>query len=469
METDPDLGILQTAPQLIGATTFFGRLQQFAACVYGPVITRGLSAWSGDSGNYWGHNAIIRMAAFARNCGLPKLAGRKPFGGFVLSHDFVEAALMRRGGWKVRMITDCGGSWEESPPSLIDVAVRDRRWAQGNLQHMKIVGAAGLSFISRMHLSVGIMSYLSSPLWLVMLGIGFALAVQSHLIRPEYFNHDFQLFPTWPRFDVELMMALFWFSMIVLLIPKMLGLARALLSKRIRGGSGGVVGVAASFLLEVILSALYAPVLMLIQSRHVFEVFMGRDSGWKPQRRDGGGTSWSDAWHYHKRHMFLSCATAVIVWFLSPPLLAWLSPALLGLFLSVPLSRASGSESLGRILSKLALLRTPEEGETPALMARRRELVRQANPPPEDGLRHLARNRDARLTHINGNLARPADPRGHPDPYAFTAEQKLKDARSLEEALAWLTPVERVEVAGDARLLNQLALLPDAEYPLFLI
>ncbi len=130
---------------------------------------------------------------------------------------------MRRGGWKVRMATDCGGSWEESPPSLIDVAIRDRRWAQGNLQHMKIIGAAGLSFTSRLHLGIGIMSYLSSPLWLLMLGIGFALAVQSHLIRPEYFNHDFQLFPTWPRFDVELMMALFWFSMVVLLIPKMVG------------------------------------------------------------------------------------------------------------------------------------------------------------------------------------------------------------------------------------------------------
>jgi membrane glycosyltransferase len=469
MQSDPNLGILQTAPQLIGAKTFFGRLQQFAACVYGPVITRGLAAWSGDSGNYWGHNAIIRMAAFAGHCGLPKLAGRKPFGGFVLSHDFVEAALMRRAGWKVRMATDCGGSWEESPPSLIDIAIRDRRWAQGNLQHMKIIGTAGLSFASRMHLGVGIMSYLSSPLWLVMLSIGFALAVQSHLIRPEYFNHDFQLFPTWPRFDVELMMALFWFSMVVLLIPKMLGLIRALFSRRIRRGSGGVIGVGASFLLEVILSALYAPILMLIQCRHVFEVFMGRDSGWNPQRRDSGGTTWSDAWHFHKRHMFLSCVTAVIVWFLSPPLLAWLSPALLGLFLAVPLSRASGSEGLGRFLSRLALLRTPEETEVPALVARRQELVRDAGALPDDGLRHLARNRESRLIHINGNLARPADPRGHPDPYAFTAEQKLKDARSLDEALAWLTPVERVEVAGDARLLNQLALLPDAEYPLFLI
>jgi membrane glycosyltransferase len=264
-------------------------------------------------------------------------------------------------------------------------------------------------------------------------------------------------------------MTLFWFSMVVLLIPKMLGLIHALLSRRIRRGSGGVIGVAASCLLEVILSALYAPVLMMIQSRHVFEVFLGRDSGWKPQRRDGGGTTWSDAWHFHKRHMILSCVTAVIVWFLSPPLLAWLAPALLGLFLAVPLSRASGSEGLGRILSRVALLRTPEETETPPLVARRQELVAQAPASPADGLRHLARNRESRLMHINGNLARPADPRGHPDPYAFTAEQKLKDARSLDEALAWLTEVERVEVAGDARLLNQLALLPDAEHPLFLV
>jgi membrane glycosyltransferase len=469
MHADPHLGILQTAPQLIGAKTFFARLQQFAACVYGPVITRGLSAWSGDSGNYWGHNAIIRVSAFAQYCGLPKLKGRKPFGGFVLSHDFVEAALMRRGGWKVCMATDCGGSWEESPPTLIDIAVRDRRWAQGNLQHMKIIGAAGLRFISRMHLGVGIMSYLSSPLWLLMIGIGFALAIQSRLIRPEYFSHDFQLFPTWPRFDVALMMALFWFSMLVLLIPKVIGLIRALLSKRIRRGAGGVIGVTASFLLEAILSALYAPILMVVQCRHVFEVFMGRDSGWKSQRRDSAGTSWADAWRFHRRHMLLSCVTAVIVYFISPPLLAWVSPALLGLFLAVPLSRLSGSVGLGTFLSRLALLRTPEEVEAPALVARREELVRISAELPGDGLRYLARHREARLAHISGNLPRPADPRGQPDPHAFTAEQKLMDARSLEEALQWLTPTERVEVAGSARFLTQLAVLPDSVQSTFSI
>jgi membrane glycosyltransferase len=462
MRDDPALGILQTAPQLIGARTLFGRLQQFAACAYGPVISRGLAAWSGDSANYWGHNAIIRVQAFAQSCGLPELEGRKPFGGHVLSHDFVEAALMRRAGWKVRMTTDCGGSWEESPPSLIDVAIRDRRWAQGNLQHMKIIGSSGLSFASRLHLGIGIMSYLSSPLWLVMLTIGFALAVQSHLIRPEYFNHDFQMFPTWPRFNVELMMALFWFSMVILLVPKFLGLIRALAVRRLRRGGGGLIGVAASFVLEVILSALYAPVMMLMQSRHVFEVFMGRDSGWNPQRREGGGTSFGDAWHFHKRDMLLAAMTGVILWFLSPPLLAWVSPALVGLLVSVPLSQASGSPLIGRVLGKIGLLRTPEEVEAPALVRRRAALIAAAPCLPQDGLQYLARNREARHTHIEGNLPRPADPPGSPDPNAFTAQQKLLDARSLDEALQWLTRVERVEVAGSPQLLNQLAQLPDA-------
>ncbi len=468
MQADPDLGILQTAPQLIGAKTLFGRLQQFAACVYGPVITRGLAAWSGDTGNYWGHNAIIRVAAFAASCGLPHLKGRKPFGGHVLSHDFVEAALMRRSGWKVAMTTELGCSWEESPPSLIDIAVRDRRWAQGNLQHSKIIGASGLRLTSRLHLGIGIMSYLSSPLWLLLLTLGFALTLQARLIRPEYFSQDFQLFPTWPRFDTELMMALFWFSVIVLLVPKMLGLVRALLSARIRGSCGGVIGVCASVLFEVLLSALYAPILMWIQSRYVFEILMGRDSGWKAQRREGGG-SWAEAWAFHKRHMLIACVTATTVWFLSPALLAWVSPALLGLFLSVLLSRASGSELIGRGLSRVALLRTPEEMHRPALVLRRDELLATAAALPRDGLRHLARNPAARTAQVEVNRERAAALRGQPDAHLLTAQQKLREARTLEEALDWLTPLERVQVAGHGDLLEQLSALPDAPKPAYII
>jgi membrane glycosyltransferase len=235
-----------------------------------------------------------------------------------------------------------------------------------------------------------------------------------------------------------------------------------------RRGAGGVIGITASFALEVVLSALYAPVLMLIQSRHVFEVFMGRDSGWKPQRR-AGGTTWGDAWHFHKRHTFFSCVTAVIIWFLSPPLLAWVSPALLGLLLSVPLSRLSGSVWVGRVLSRVALLRTPEEVDQPSLIRRRRELIARAVPLPADALSYLARNAEARMAHSDGNLERPSDPRGRPDPHALTAAQKLSDAGSLDEALQWLSPIERVEIAADPRLLDQLALLPDAPRPTVLV
>jgi membrane glycosyltransferase len=461
MHADPALGILQTVPTLIGAMTLFGRLQQFAARVYGPIIARGLSAWSGDDGNYWGHNAIIRVQAFAACCGLPQLPGRKPFGGFIMSHDFVEAALMRRAGWKVRLNIDLGGSYEECPPTLADLAVRDRRWAQGNLQHTKVIDAAGLSLASRLHLAVGIMSYLSSPVWLVLLCVGFALALQAHLIRPEYFTHDFQLFPTWPLFDARLMLSLFMFSMLVLFVPKLMGVLRAIVNGPIRRAPYGIIGLTLSIAIELALSVLYAPVLMLTQSQHVFEIIVGRDSGWNAQRRRAGDTDWGDAWGAYGKLVLIGIFTAVIAWFLSPPLLAWLSPALLGLILAVPLARASGSVAIGRALGRLGLLRTPEEAQVPPLVARKLELIAAASPMPRDGLHFLARNREARLTHIHSNLAPPTEARGQPDPNGLTAEQKLQDAQSLEEALDWLKPSERVHVAGNPQLLARLAALPD--------
>ena len=461
MHADPTLGILQSTPTLINATTLFGRLQQFASRVYGPVVSRGLASWSGDSSNYWGHNAIIRVQAFAQCCGLPTLPGRKPFGGHILSHDFVEAALIRRAGWKVHMATDLHGSYEECPPTLIDLSVRDRRWAQGNLQHTKVLGAAGLSTVSRLHLAVGIMSYLSSPLWLVLLCVGFALSLQSHLIRPEYFTHDFQLFPTWPRFDAKLLLDIFLFSMFVLLIPKMIGLLRALVNGPILRATYGPIGLVLSCAVELVLSALYAPVLMLTQSQHVFEILLGRDSGWGAQRRRVSDTATSDSWHAYRRHTIVGIITALIAWFLSPPLFAWMSPALAGLILSVPLSRASGSTLIARGLAKVGILRTPEDAHPPALLARKQELIAQAPELPEDGLHFLALNPEARLAHAQSNLPRPADPRGRPDPNLLTAEQKIRDAADLDELTRWLTPPERVLVAGSPALLAQMAALPD--------
>lgn len=461
MQADARLGILQTVPMLIGHWSLFARIQQFAGRVYGSLIGRGVAAWSGNEGNYWGHNAIIRVAAFAQACGLPQLPGRRPFGGHVLSHDFVEAALMRRAGWKVRMAPELDGSWEEGPPSLVDIAVRDRRWAQGNLQHSKVIHAKGLAVTSRVHFLIGIMGYLSSPLWLMLLIVGFALTLQATLIRPEYFSRSFQLFPDWPRFDAPRMTALFVYTMIVLFTPKLLGLLRTMFSSRVRKGCGGILAVTVGAIIETILSALYAPIMMLVQTQHIIEILTGRDSGWNAQRRHSHMTTWGEAWGVHWPHLLIGIVIGLIAFLISPTLLAWLTPTLAGLLLAVPLSKISGSVKLGRLLGWLSLLRTPEEKHVPPVIHRRNELLAHAATLPTDGLRYVARNRQARYAHVSGNLPRPTETRGRPDPHRLTAERKVHDARTLNEVLAWLGPAERVHVAGDPRLLERLAELPD--------
>jgi len=201
LEAHPDAGLIQTLPIITGGTTLFARMQQFAGRVYGPVIAHGIAWWHGAEGNYWGHNALIRTRAFAEQAGLPELRGRKPFGGHIMSHDFIEAALIRRGGWAVHMMPGLEGSYEESPPSLIDLAMRDRRWCQGNLQHIAVLPARGLRWVSRLHLLTGIGSYVTAPLWLLFLLSGILIALQARFVPPDYFPGGKTLFPQWPVID----------------------------------------------------------------------------------------------------------------------------------------------------------------------------------------------------------------------------------------------------------------------------
>ena len=288
---------------------------------------------------------------------------------------FVEAALLRRAGWRVELATDLTGSWEGTPPSLIDTAARDRRWAQGNLQHSKVITARGLAWPSRVHLAVGIMSYLASPLWLLLIACGIVLTVQADVIQPEYFSKSFQLFPDWPLFDSPRMARLFLFTLGVLLLPNALGLAMAMASRPLRRGSGGALRLLASAILELLLSALYAPVMMAIHTAHVGNVLLGRDGGWAVQRRDGA-TSWGEAWRRHRLHMAFGAAATVGAWFVSPPLLAWLSPMIAGFFLVVPLSYASGSPRIGKALRRAGLLLTPAETRPDPILIARDETAR---------------------------------------------------------------------------------------------
>jgi len=462
MDSDSKLGILQTLPKLAGSRTPFARAQQFASRVHGPVVARGHAAWQGSDGNYWGHNAIIRTQAFAASCILPDLPGREPLGGPILSHDFVEAAFMRRAGWRVEMAADLDGSWEESPPSLLDAATRDRRWAQGNLQHLRVLVARGLRWPSRVHLALGVMSYLISPFWLLLIVSGFALALQAEFVRPEYFPQGLQLFPTWPLFDSERMMRLFLVTLGVLLAPKALGLALALMTPSFRRASGGGVQLALSAGAELLLSALLAPIMMLIHSRHICEILLGRDAGWKPQRRDDGETSWLDVWTSHRWHVATGIATAFFAWYLSPEILLWLSPTLVGLVLAMPLSRYSGSTALGLAMRRRGLLLTPEEEGAPAILRDFHAARSQGAAPPADAVDALARSRPMRDTHYSW-VSPGARRRGAPRAANLTAAHKVGEAATLREALSWLDAAERVEIAGDPALAERLARLADSD------
>src|SRR5579871_362716 len=375
MEADPDAGIIQSQPLVVNRNTMFARLQQFAARMAGPVIGAGLSAWMGRDGNYWGHNAIIRTRAFADHCGLPDLPGKPPFGGHILSHDFVEAGLMLRAGYTVTMLPTLGGSYEESPPSLIDLAARDRRWCQGNLQHARLIAAKGFAWATRQHFATGIMGYLASPLWMMQLIVGIVLVLQSHYIRPEYFTAEFSLFPAWPRFDYERALQLFELTIAILLAPKFLGLLLALIDKKTRSGSGGALGLIASTFVEIIISAALAPIMMLIQSGSVAQILSGRDTGWNPQRRDDGSIPFSSIARRHRSHALLGVITLFAAALISPSLVVWMSPTIAGLILSIPLSWASGNLTIGLAMRRIGLLRTPEETSPPAVVSRANELA----------------------------------------------------------------------------------------------
>jgi membrane glycosyltransferase len=465
MGADPNLGLLQTVPRLAGGETLFARLQQFATAVYGPIVGRGISAWQGDDGNYWGHNAIVRIRAFAAAAGLPTLPGKKPFGGPIMSHDFVEAALLRRAGWSVRMVPTLDGTWEDSPPSLLDVAARDRRWAQGNIQHLAVIGARGFTWSNRMHMGIGVMSYLASPLWFALITVGLATAVHIATVQFQYFTEELSLFPRWPQFDSPRMIQLFIVAMTVLLLPKLLGVLRAFGNRELRR-TVNPVRLVIGALAETILSALYAPIMMMMQGRQLLEILFGQDSGWATQSRKRSMTPWGTLFRRHWLQTVSGLVVSITLLSVSPPLFAWMTPALAGLMLALPLSAASGSVALGKALRVIGLLVVPEEIAVPRVIALRNEIEHRLAPWLEGvTIERLLHDDLARQRHFAAVQPRPPASRGKPDVMFMTARAKLGDARSVAEALAWLTPQERMAVLGDRDLFHALARLENPDMP----
>jgi membrane glycosyltransferase len=370
MDAHPQAGIIQALPLPAGRETLFARLIQFAARLSSPMLASGLAWWQLGDGNYWGHNAIVRLQPFAAFCDLPRLPGRPPLGGEILSHDFVEAAFMRRAGFQVWLVPDDRGSWEEVPSNSIDYAARDRRWAQGNLQHLGLLPMRGLHWLSRLHLITGVLSYASSPLWLLVLLLSSTVVILDALHGHQYFTPGaYALFPTWPKYRDGEIAALLSITVAVLFLPKIFGALLAMKEPRLRRGFGGGPRLFASLGIEQLFSILLAPAMMLFHTAFVVTTLAGKPVVWHAQERGDRGIGVLEAFLRHKWHVAIGIAWGAVILVFAPRYIWWLLPVLAGMVLSVPLTVVTSHTGVGLWLRRHRLLLTPEETEPPAELA----------------------------------------------------------------------------------------------------
>jgi len=376
MEANPGAGIIQTAPYAAGRETLHARVQQFAGRVYGPLFTTGLHFWQLGESHYWGHNAIIRIAPFIEHCALQRLPGTGSLSGEILSHDFVEAALMRRAGWSVWLAYDIPGSYEEMPPNLVDELTRDRRWCQGNLMNLRLFTLKGLHPAHRAVFLTGVMAYFSAPLWFLFLILSTALLAIHTLTVPQYFSMPFQLFPLWPEWRPERAIALFSTTALLLFSPK---IAAMLLACRDGARSyGGVATLVASTFAEMIVSALLAPIRMLFHTEFVTAALAGITIKWQSPPREDAQTGWWFACRRHGWQTLLGSLWAGGVYLLNPAYIWWLLPIVGALIVSIPLSVLSSRVSLGRRAARAGLFQIPEEASPPREISRMQMLVQEA-------------------------------------------------------------------------------------------
>lgn len=460
MESNSAVALIQTQPVIINARSLFSRLQQFAGRVYGPIIAAGNAWWHGPESNYWGHNAIIRVRAFAQEAGLPELRGRKPFGGHILSHDFVEAALMRRAGWAIYMAPSLGGSFEEVPPSILDFAARDRRWCQGNLQHLAVLPARGLHWVSRLHLMTGIGSYLTAPIWLMFLALGLLISLQAHFVRPEYFPKGFSLFPTWPAQDPVLAAWVFAATMGLLIVPKLLAYLVLISRRKERVSFGGSIRVLAGILAETVLAAMIAPSMMIFQSGAVAEILFGRDAGWQVQRRSDGEVARGEIYRKLTAPTLFGLVLGLSAYAVSVPLLLWMSPVVIGLVLALPMGLLTSSR-----LKTAGLFATPEDECPPPVLVRAKELAASARIEMTGALQQLRQDTGLLNYHLV-SLSHVSHPKsGHVDVPLATARAKIEGCASFEEAVAWLDRHESHAVLNNPVTLRRILQMPNSLQP----
>ena len=375
LESRPDAGIVQTSPTGINQETLWARLQQFSSHVYGPLHLAGAHFWQLADAGFWGHNALIRMEPFLKYCALPILPGRPPFGGEILSHDFVEAALMRRSGWGVWLAYNLEESFEELPPNLIEELRRDNRWCQGNLQHLSLMFWRGFTFGHRLIFLNGNMAYFSSVLWFSLLILMTAYAIADFFYKPHYFTDKPSLFPQLPIHYNALSLKLFLVTVVFLFGPKLLSLFWLFIARKNLKRFGGAAGLIKSVLFETLFSMFLAPIKMMFHTDFVISNLFARKLVWGKQDRDADKVSFGQA-----AMTFGFVSVVAVVWgfltfSINRSLFLWLLPILIPMACSIPLVMFSSSRKVGLILKKSGLLLTPIETHPPDVIRHFNELT----------------------------------------------------------------------------------------------
>ncbi len=378
MDANPKVGIVQSVPYPVGRETLFARVQQFAARLYTPMLIEGLTFWQQGDANYWGHNAIVRIAPFVAHCGLPVLPGREPFGGEILCHDVVEAGLMRGAGWDVWVLPQVTESYEALPANLIDFASRERRWCQGNLQHARLLDRPGLRPVGRFHLGYGVLHYISGPLAVLFLALATLDAATgggfvSALLLGTGAAHG----------------ALAALVLGLLYAGKLLSLGTALFDDREARSYGGRARLIASAALEQVAALGISAMLIVFYTRYVAALLLGQTVRWDAQPRDNRGVSWAEGWMRLRGTLAVGLGWLLLLLQTGPAMLAWCAPLVFGLVMALPMAIWSSRTALGGLARRWGLFLTPEELAPPPVL---RAFQRAMAGPLVPGRPHAALN-----------------------------------------------------------------------------
>ena len=347
-EAYPKIGILQSLVVGAPSKSAFARIFQFGMRHGMRTYTMGAAWWAGDCGPFWGHNALVRVEPFARHCVLPKLGGDQ----HILSHDQIEAALMRCAGYEVRVLPIESGSYEENPPTLLDFVRRDLRWCQGNMQYLNLLKTPGLLPMSRFQLIWAVSMFIGAPAWTTII----ALAA----VKPAF--EDLSSFPKASAAAVYLLFLLFY------LAPKLAGFADAALTPGGLARYGGAGLFFAGALTEIIGSFLIGAVTTLNVSIFLVGLLFDRTIGWRTQSRDVHGVLPLDALRALWPHLLFGAAVMSLAGATSPTLLLWSLPLTFGYIGAIPFTLASASPKVGVWFMRAGLCAAPEEFDKPEIL-----------------------------------------------------------------------------------------------------